>query len=132
MTVALDAVNRDGAETIWTKAKMEKKRILFVCGRNRLRSPTAEHVFSSYPGIEVASAGITPDVEEPVSLELIEWADLIFVMEKRHREKLSQRFRGSLKNKKVVILDIPDEYAYMDPELIRLLRRKVSPLLPKR
>ena len=110
----------------------EKKRLFFVCGRNRLCSPTAEHVFSSHPGIEVASAGITPDAKDPISSELIEWADLIFVMEKRHREKLSQRFRVSLKNKKVVILDIPDAYEYMDPELICLLQRKVSPLLPKR
>ena len=110
---------------------MKGKRILFVCGRNRLRSPTAERVFSSHPGIEVASAGTARDAEDPISSELIAWADLIFVMEKRQRDKLARTFRGALKNKQIVILDIPDTYEYMDPELIRLLRRKVLPFLPR-
>jgi predicted protein tyrosine phosphatase len=118
-------------ETELEATMKEKKRILFVCGRNRLRSPTAESVFSSHPGIEVASAGIAPDAEDPISSELIEWADLIFVMEKRQRDKLVQKFRVSLKNKQIVILDIPDKYEYMDPELVRLLRRKVAPFLPR-
>ncbi len=108
------------------------KRWLFVCGRNRLRSPTAETIFSSYPDIEAASAGINPDAAEVLSAELIEWADLIFVMEKSHRSKLAQRFRSSLKNKHVICLDIPDEYDYMDPELIRLLRQKISSFLLRR
>lgn len=105
--------------------------MLFICGRNRLRSPTAEQVFSLYPNIEVASAGVSPDAEERVSSELIGWADLIFVMEARQRQKLTRQFRAQLKNKQIVCLDIADEYDYMDPELVRLLERKVSPFLPK-
>jgi len=108
------------------------KRVLFVCGRNRLRSPTAERVFSSYPDVEVASAGVNPDAEERVSAELITWADLIFVMEKSQRSKMTKRFRPVLKNKQIVCLDIPDEYDYMDPELVRVLQRKVLPFLPRR
>lgn len=104
--------------------------MLFICGRNRLRSPTAEQVFSSYPNIEVASAGVSPDAEERISAELIAWADLIFVMEARQRQKLSRQFRAQLKNKRIVCLDIPDEYDYMDPELVRLLEGKVPPFLP--
>ncbi len=103
------------------------KRILFICGR----SPTAEKTFSSYPGIEVASAGINHDAEEPLTPEWIEWADLIFVMEKSHRTKLSKKFRVHLKNKRVICLDIPDEYAYLDPELVRLLQSKILPFLPR-
>jgi predicted protein tyrosine phosphatase len=102
------------------------KHVLFVCGRNRLRSPTAEIVFAEHPGIEVASAGTNSDADTPLSAELVAWADIIFVMEKSQREKLTQRFRAALKNTKVVCLDIPDKYAIMDPELVRILKSKVT------
>ena len=105
------------------------KRVLFICGRNRLRSPTAEKTFTSYPGIEVASAGINHDAEEPVTPEWIAWANLIFVMEKVHRMKLLRKFRVHLKNKRIICLDIPDKYPYMDLELISLLQSKISPFL---
>jgi predicted protein tyrosine phosphatase len=105
------------------------KRALFVCGRNRSRSPTAESVFGDYLGIETASAGTSPDADTPLSSEFIEWADIIFVMESAHRRKLSQQFRVSLKNKRVVCLDIPDKYEFMDPELVRILKAKVSKFL---
>ena len=103
------------------------KRVLFVCTQNRLRSPTAEQVFADRPGFEVASAGLDASAETPVSAELLEWADVIFVMEKTHRNKLSKRFRACLKNKRVICLDIPDQFGYMDPMLIRLLEAKVGP-----
>ena len=61
-----------------------------------------------------------------MSPEIIEWADVIFVMENRHRKKLSKMFRPHLKNKRIVCLDIPDEFEYMDPVLIRLLKVKVG------
>jgi len=34
--------------------------LLFLCSRNRLRSPTAEPVFADRPGVETASAGLSP------------------------------------------------------------------------
>jgi predicted protein tyrosine phosphatase len=105
------------------------KHILFVCGRNKLRSPTAEQIFSDLPGIETASAGTNPDADTPLDAELIEWADMIFVMEKSHRQKLATRFRKHLSKKRVICLDIPDKFAFMDPELVRLLKAKVLPHL---
>ena len=105
------------------------KHVLFVCGRNLRRSPTAEAIFADVPGIETASAGLNPDAEEPLTAELVEWADLIFVMEKAQRAKLSSRFRDALKRARVICLDIPDRFEVMDPELVRLLRAKVTPLL---
>ena len=69
------------------------------------------------------------DAENPVTAELVEWADLIFVMEKAHRNKLSSKFKRELLNKRVVCLDIPDNYAFMDPVLVRLLHAKVSRFL---
>lgn len=109
---------------------MSVRRFLFVCSRNRLRSPTAEQVFSGYPGLEVASAGLDHDAENPLDAELVEWADTIFVMEKHHRNKLSSKFRSSLGGQRMVCLDIPDDYEFMQPELVDLLHARLRRFLP--
>jgi len=101
------------------------KHILFVCSQNRLRSPTAEKVFSEWPGVETMSAGVNNDAETPVSLDLIEWADVIAVMEDMHKEKLNRRFGAHLADKRVIVLGIPDRFVYMQPELVKLLKTKV-------
>jgi predicted protein tyrosine phosphatase len=104
-------------------------RVLFICSQNRLRSPTAEQIFASFEGIETASAGLNHGAEVPVTPELLDWAELIFVMERAHRVRLDRRFRAALKGKRVVCLDIPDRYEFMEPELVRLLTIKVVPYL---
>jgi predicted protein tyrosine phosphatase len=101
------------------------KRVLFVCSQNRLRSPTAEQVFATHPGMECSSAGTNNDADNPLTPELVEWAEVIFVMEKTHRNKLTAKFKRQLANKRVICLDIPDEYEFMDPSLVRLLKVKV-------
>ncbi|HEY0013027.1 MAG TPA: low molecular weight protein tyrosine phosphatase family protein [Allosphingosinicella sp.] len=106
------------------------KNVLFVCSQNRLRSPTAEQVFASYPGIEVASAGLNNDAETPLTPELVAWADIVFVMEKAHRNKLQKRFRASLKDVRVICLDIPDDYEFMEEPLVHLLKAKATRHLP--
>ena len=105
------------------------KKLLFICSQNKLRSPTAETIFSEYEGLEVESAGLNHDAEVTVSIEMIESADIIFVMEKVHKKKLSKNFQKFLKSKRVICLDIPDEYDYMDVDLINILNQKVLPLL---
>ncbi|MEJ2574561.1 MAG: phosphotyrosine protein phosphatase [Gammaproteobacteria bacterium] len=100
--------------------------LLFVCSENRLRSPTGEEVFSKYEGINAIGAGTNSDAETPVSGGLIEWADIIFVMEKSQRDWISKKYKELLKGKKLVCLDIPDNYDRMDPVLVRLLENKVS------
>jgi predicted protein tyrosine phosphatase len=99
--------------------------VLFVCSRNQLRSPTAEQLFSGWPGIEVASAGLDPKCREPVTPELLAWAEVIFVMEKSHRNRLLKQFRASIKNHKIVVLGVTDDYEYMDPCLVRLFEALV-------
>ena len=106
------------------------KNVLFVCSQNRLRSPTAEQVFASRTDMEVASAGTNHDAETPLSTDLVEWADVIVVMEKTHRNKLQKRFRAALKHARVICLDIPDEYEFMQPELVRLLEVKLARYFP--
>jgi predicted protein tyrosine phosphatase len=104
--------------------------VLFICSQNRLRSPTAERYFADWPGVKTASAGISNDAYIPVSLELLQWAELIVVMEPIHRNKLMARFGSKLADKRVVCLDIPDAYQYMEPALIRLLDERVRQYLP--
>jgi predicted protein tyrosine phosphatase len=105
------------------------EKILFVCSQNKLRSPTAEQIFSRQKDIEVASAGTNQDAEIPVTAELIEWADIIFVMERSHRGKLRRRFAAGLKSTRLICLDIPDNFEFMDPELIRILEARVPRFL---
>jgi predicted protein tyrosine phosphatase len=104
--------------------------LLFVCSENRLRSPTGEEVFSAYDGINAIGCGTNVDAATTVSGDLIEWADIVFVMERSHRNKVSKKFRKLLNGKKLVCLDIPDEYDRMDPILIRLLENRVMRHLP--
>lgn len=109
---------------------MTGMNVLFICGKNRLRSPTAEQVFASWPGVETASAGVGNDADVLVDAELLAWADLIFVMEPIHRRKLTARFPAELARKRVICLDIPDDFDYMAPELIDLLQTRVRRFLP--
>ncbi|WP_404361380.1 low molecular weight protein tyrosine phosphatase family protein [Methylotuvimicrobium sp. KM1] len=101
-------------------------KLLFVCSENRLRSPTGEEIFSRYEGVEAIGCGTNADAETPLSGDLIEWADVVFVMEKSHRNKVKKKYRDLLKNKRLISLDIPDNYERMDPILIRLLESRVS------
>ncbi len=101
-------------------------KLLFVCSENKLRSPTGEEVFSTLDGVEAIGCGTNSDAETPLSGDLIDWADLILVMEKHHRNKISKKYQELLKGKKLICLDIADNYERMDPELVRILKTKVA------
>ena len=107
-----------------------KKNVLFLCSQNKLRSPTAEAVFTGHPTVDVDSAGLNHDAVVPLSEEQIEWADLILVMEKVHRSRLNRKFGKSLAGKRIVVLNIPDNYDCMDPALIRLLKLRCAAYIP--
>ena len=95
-------------------------KILFICSQNKLRSPTAEQVFSLDKRLDVRSAGLEKDAVNILSSEDIEWADIIFVMEKSHHTKLSKKYKEYIRGKRIISLNIPDEYDFMDPALIQL------------
>jgi predicted protein tyrosine phosphatase len=92
-------------------------RVLFVCTSNRLRSPTAETLFTGWPGLEVSSAGLDSAATRVVDEGVIAAADVIFVMEQHHRDKIRKRFRSVLGRWPVYVLGIPDEYERDQPEL---------------
>ena len=104
-------------------------RLLFVCSRNQWRSPTAEAVWRKHPGMEARSAGTSPSARHPVSVRDLEWADVIFVMEPKHKQRLMAEHRRVIGGKPLHVLDVPDDYRYMDPELVEFLRVGVSELL---
>ncbi|MBI4261401.1 MAG: phosphotyrosine protein phosphatase [Actinobacteria bacterium] len=104
-------------------------RVLFLCDRNRLRSPTAQAVFGDDPRLEVRSAGVRSDAVVGITRELLEWADVIFVMEKSQRNVIRKRFEDVYQSKRIVCLYIPDEFDLMDPVLVRLLTERVAPHL---
>jgi predicted protein tyrosine phosphatase len=107
-------------------------RVLFVCTSNRLRSPTAETLFTGWPGLKVASAGLDPAATRVVDDGIIAAADVIVVMERHHRDKIRRRFRSVLGQRPVYVLGIPDKYERDQPELIALLKERVPPLLHRR
>lgn len=104
-------------------------KLLFICTSNRLRSPTAETYFGADKRYETRSAGTDAEATLVVSQAMVEWADLIFVMERRHRKKLEKQFGDRLDTDKVITLGIPDEYERDDPVLIDLLELRVRPWL---
>jgi predicted protein tyrosine phosphatase/GNAT superfamily N-acetyltransferase len=101
-------------------------KLLFVCSRNRRRSPTAERIFRGVPGLQVRSAGTRAGARVAVTAGHLGWADIIFVMEKSHLDLLRRKFPEALQDKRIVTLRIPDEYRFMQRELIDELRAKVS------
>ena len=96
-------------------------KLLFVCSRNRQRSLTAEHVLATETDYDVRSAGTEPGARTKLTPGLLGWADVVFVMEKKHRDWILQRYADLVADKPLVNLLIPDEYAYMDDELVEIL-----------
>lgn len=102
-------------------------RMLFICGRARSRGPTAAQIASQWDGVRGDCAGLSDNADDLLSVEQLEWADIIFVMEPRQKIMLSQQFRAVLRGKRVINLDVQDLYSFMEPELVEILTRKVKP-----
>jgi predicted protein tyrosine phosphatase len=107
----------------------QRRNILFICSRNQWRSPTAEQIWRKHPMLSVRSGGTSPSARRKVSEDDVRWADVIFVMEEKHKSRLVTEFTSLIKNKTIHVLDIPDEYKYMDPELVGQLEQAVGALL---
>ncbi len=98
-----------------------RPHILFVCGRNQWRSPTATRVYANDQRIEVRSAGVSPQSAHRVSQRDLEWADLVLAMEAEHKARLREMFRN-MQLPPIECLDIPDDYGFMDEALVTLIR----------
>ena len=107
----------------------EPLNVLFVCSRNQWRSPTAEEVWRRHPDLRVRSAGTSPNARRCVTEADLRWADAIFVMESKHKARLQAGYARVLEHKPIHVLDIPDEYQRMAPELVELLKASVAAVL---
>lgn len=107
----------------------EKIKLLFVCSRNQWRSPTAEQVWRKDSRVLARSAGTSPHARHTISVSDVQWADVILVMEEKHKSRIKTEFTGLLKHKPVHVLDIPDEYKFMDAELVEILEIAVVSII---
>jgi predicted protein tyrosine phosphatase len=98
--------------------------ILFVCTINRMRSLTAETIYKNDDRFIVKSAGTDKGANTYISEDILEWADFILVMEKMHRNQIRKVYPDLYRKKRIICLYIPDEYDYMDTNLIELLKHK--------
>jgi predicted protein tyrosine phosphatase len=106
-----------------------RKKVLFVCRENRIRSLTAEAVYSGRPDLEVRSAGIAEYAAVPLTAELIEWADLVFVFSKAQQRIVEARFGERSGRKPLRCLRLSDRFDYKSPKLVSKLTRKLGPYL---
>ncbi|MDP7020453.1 MAG: hypothetical protein QGG36_31935 [Pirellulaceae bacterium] len=107
----------------------ESINVLFVCSMNRWRSPTAERVYADHERINTRSRGTSQKARRTISADDIKWADVIFAMDDKHRQQLQSRFPGEMAYAEIHVLDIPDDYQFMDPELIQCIKDAVGELL---
>lgn len=105
---------------------MADSHILFVCTDCRLRSPTAAKIYRRRPDLEVDCGGLGDLTKRPVTEEMVEWADIIFVMERRDVERMRGKWPVLVKNKRLINLGVPDEFAYMEGRLVKLLVRRLA------
>lgn len=106
-----------------------RTNVLFVCSRNQWRSPTAEQVWRKHPSLSVRSGGTSPNARHAVTAADLSWAHVVFVMEEKHKSRLMTEYRRVLENKPIHVLDIPDEYRYMDADLVELIEKSVGAIL---
>ena len=107
----------------------DRLNVLFVCSRNQWRSPTAERIWRNSSDLSVRSAGTSPNAKRQVSEADLRWADTIFVMEEKHKSRLLAAWGKVVEHKPMHVLDVPDDYKYMDPELVEELRSSVGAIL---
>lgn len=97
-------------------------RILFVCNQGENRSKTAKELFSKR--YKTKSAGLFALIKENrISKYVLDWADLIIVMEECHRSYIAEYFPEEYLKKKILVMDVPDLYRHNQPELVESLRK---------
>ncbi|GAB3834826.1 low molecular weight protein tyrosine phosphatase family protein [Hymenobacter jeollabukensis] len=101
-------------------------KLLFVCTVNHMRSATAHEIYRDDPRFEVQSAGTSGLARQVLTPELLAWADAVVVMEKHHRQHIRKHFPEVYRQKRIVCLYLPDDYLYMEPQLVTALRERVE------
>jgi predicted protein tyrosine phosphatase len=108
------------------RSRPRLRRVLFVCHYNRRRSATAERLFCKRPDVDVRSAGTARDSLVQINRRMLDWADIVFTMDHGQHSALGRMFHGHPVLDRLICLEIPDEYRFLDPELVRLLEMRVA------
>ena len=103
--------------------------LLFVCSMNQWRSPTAEKIYADRSHVTARSCGTARQARRRANVADIRWADVILAMEQKHKQRLLAEYPAEMRYKRVWVLDIPDDYRFMDPKLIEELKASVDPIL---
>jgi predicted protein tyrosine phosphatase len=83
-------------------------------------------LFRDHPCYETRSAGTENGARIKVTACHIGWADMIFCMEKKHAARVKERFASDLGDKPLIVLRIPDDFQFMNPALLDLLRSELA------
>lgn len=102
-------------------------RMLFICNDARSRAPTASQIASQWDGVRADCAGLSKEADDLLSIEQLEWADIVFVMEARQKSQLQRSYNEPMRGKQIITLDVPDLYSFMQPELVEILTLKIKP-----
>ena len=103
------------------------KNLLFICNLGKNRSRTAAELYKKH--YSTKSAGILENALTSLTGEMLEWADIVFVMEKKQLDFIREKFPRQFYKKRIVCLDIPDIYDYMVKPLGLELKEKVEKCL---
>ncbi len=106
----------------------DRPKILVVCGRNKRRSRTAEHIFKNDSRFHIRSVGLSPGSERQIKDQDVDWSDLIMVMEDDQGDRINKTY-DHLDLPFVEVLHIPDEYGYLDKSLMELLTDRINSIL---
>ena len=106
--------------------------ILFVCSKNQWRSPTGEKLWARSAVVNTRSAGTSRNARRKLSVQDLRWADLILVMEEKHKNRIQADFRDEVRYKDLRVLDIEDNYRFMDDELVEIFQAKLEPILAEK
>jgi len=102
--------------------------LLFVCSKNKWRSPTAESIYRRDPRVNVRSAGTSSGARKKITAQDLIWANFVLVMEQKHKIIIAQQYRH-LDLPEIIVLDIPDDYQYMSEELVEMIQASTESLL---
>ena len=110
------------------RIETEIVNVLFVCTMNKWRSLTAEELYRKHPLLNCRSAGTSSKARRKIGLSDIRWADLIIVMEDKHHDRIEADYRDEIRDKEIHVLEVEDQFKYMDDELIEELQFVLDPI----
>jgi predicted protein tyrosine phosphatase len=113
------------------RARIGPMKLLFVHARGDPSRSFPEQVLNGDPRVAFRTVSLGDEELSAPEEEVISWADVIVVMEKRMRHIIRRRFKPAGRTKRVVCLHLPEQYDMQDPTYLRLFRERIEVYLAK-